>query len=161
MTIPSFAEPDPSDFGAVSAEVGAKEILKNRNPTAAIGSLFYRIVVAIRTDLMSLSSSISALPAAPTLTAVKTSEYAAGYREIVQANATGGAFSIHLPTAVGKTADDFVTVKKSSASTNTITIDQALGQTIDGAASYAMADAWQSATFIPDGTNWLAFPTAS
>lgn len=68
-------------------------------------------------------------------------------------NSTTGAFTITLPTAVGITGRVY-TVKKIDASANAVTVDGDGSETIDGAATYALATQWKSVTVISNGTNW-------
>lgn len=72
--------------------------------------------------------------------------------DVVLADATGGAFPVTLPTAVGA-AGRTVTVKKVDASVNAVTVASA-GGTIDGAVSIAMATQNEALTATSDGANW-------
>lgn len=76
------------------------------------------------------------------------------YWQTARCNPTIGGFTIDLPTAVGRAGVD-ITVKNVSASTNTITVDCAGAETIDGAATFAMSTARQSITVRSDGSNWM------
>lgn len=83
-----------------------------------------------------------------------TSTSTAAYGETVRCNPTLGGFTVNLPTAVGKAGVD-ITVKNTTASTNTITIDGNGSETIDGSATFAMSTARQAITVRSDGTNWM------
>lgn len=67
---------------------------------------------------------------------------------------TAGSVVIALPTAVG-TAGRRYRVKKMVAA-NTLTVDpDIVGQTIDGAASWATTDQYAYLELVSDGANWL------
>lgn len=66
---------------------------------------------------------------------------------------TTGAMTANLPTAAGITGRVY-TVKKIDASANAVTLDGDGTETIDGAATFALATQWKSVTIISTGTNW-------
>lgn len=96
----------------------------------------------------------SAVGGISTITAVKTATYTAAVGEIVRCNPSGGAFTVNLPTAVGNGGRSIV-VKNVTSSTNAITIDGSASQTIDGATTYDIAEAYGSRTLVSDGANWM------
>jgi len=72
----------------------------------------------------------------------------------VLADATGGAFDVTLPSAVGRRGREFF-VKRISA-TNTVTVKSS-GGTLDGTAAatgIALDAQNKGRTFRSDGTNW-------
>lgn len=71
----------------------------------------------------------------------------------VNGNATGGAFTITLPTAVGNTGF-MVTLRKSDSSSNAVTIDGDGAETIDGATTLALTAQYDVVGLISDGTAW-------
>ncbi|MFD4740632.1 hypothetical protein ACFWNQ_25190 [Streptomyces virginiae] len=84
----------------------------------------------------------------------KTGNYTAGsFDEVVTVDATSGPVTITLPTAVGRTRP--VTVKKVDASGNSVTIDGAGSETIDGQLTRVLAAQWRSATLVPSGSGWV------
>lgn len=95
-------------------------------------------------------------PAGPTTPSinpvVKSAAYTAADHDVVLANATGGAFTVTLPTP---TNGAHVMVKKTDASANAVTVAHAGAETIDGAASVALATQWARTELISDGTNWF------
>lgn len=74
--------------------------------------------------------------------------------DIVLGNATGGAFSVTLPTAVGISGREYV-VKRINSGANSVTVGTTGGQTIDGAATKVLNAQYLSARMVSDGTNWL------
>lgn len=71
----------------------------------------------------------------------------------VLADATGGAITITLPLAVNS-ADRQISVKKTDASGNAVTLDGNGAETIDGAAGYALPAQNNFVTVLCDGINW-------
>ncbi len=70
--------------------------------------------------------------------------------EVIEADATSGAYAVTLPTAVGRSRR--VTIVKVDSTTNAITITPQSGQTIDGASSIIIAAEWGSVTLSPSPT---------
>jgi hypothetical protein len=77
-----------------------------------------------------------------------------GCDETVTANATGAAFQVTLPTAVN-IGGRRITVKKTDVSANAVTVGTTSAQTIDGAASFALAAQFKYITVQSDGANWI------
>jgi len=97
----------------------------------------------------------------PVATAVanKTSAYTLGAADsIVIADATSGAYTITLPTAVGIIGRQYM-VKKIDSSSNAITVGTTSSQTIDGATTFALVARWQFVTVVSDGSNWIISST--
>lgn len=67
-------------------------------------------------------------------------------------DATGGGVTLTLPSAAEITGRVY-TVKKIDASGNSVTIDPAGSETIDGAATKVLSTQWQSFTFQSNGAN--------
>lgn len=70
----------------------------------------------------------------------------------VLVDATAGAVTANLPPAASCPGFS-VTIKKTDASGNAVTVDAA--ETIDGAANYPLAAQWDSVTVQSDGTNYV------
>jgi hypothetical protein len=73
----------------------------------------------------------------------------------VFADATGGAFTVTLPSAVAN-AGRIIRIKRTSTANNTVTVASAAGN-VEGAATYGGLSGngpRPSATFASDGTNW-------
>jgi len=73
--------------------------------------------------------------------------------DVILGNASGGAFSVTLPTAIGRQGRIF-TVKKTDSSGNAVTISTTGGQTIDGAVSVSLGAQFSSRMVMSDGANW-------
>ncbi len=89
------------------------------------------------------------VPAAKTATAIE----AAG-DGVVRCDATTGAIVYTLLTAAGRPGAKLY-VKKIDASANTVTIDPAGAETIDGAATLVLSARWDAVLLVSDGVNWL------
>jgi len=84
----------------------------------------------------------------------KNSNYAAtATDQIILCDATAGAFTVTLPTAIGNNGQQY-TFKKIDATTNGITINTSASQTIDGNASNVLSTQNASVTLSSDGANW-------
>ena len=83
--------------------------------------------------------------------ATTTAEYSDGTLLI---DATGGARTVNLLPAA-YVVDRVYTVKKVDAGVNAVTVDPSGAETIDGAATYALALQWASVTIRCDGTAWF------
>jgi hypothetical protein len=68
-------------------------------------------------------------------------------------NATSGAVTITLPTAVSNAAS-FI-IKKTDSSTNKVTIDAYSTETIDGGTTYVLNDQYNYVEIVSNGTNWV------
>ena len=68
-------------------------------------------------------------------------------------NATSGAVTITLPTAVNNNAS-FI-IKKTDSSANVVTIDGASSETIDGDLTYKLNDQYNYVEIVSNGTNWV------
>lgn len=84
----------------------------------------------------------------------KTSAYTAtDSDEMIRANASGGAFTVTLPTAASRAGKRF-TIKKTDSSANVVTVGTTSSQTIDGATTYSLATQYKAVTVVSDGSNW-------
>lgn len=85
----------------------------------------------------------------------KTGAYTlAATDSIVTGNASGGAFSLTLPTAANIAGRTY-TLKKTDSSANAITVATTSAQTIDGAASVSLAAQYDYVSVVSDGANWI------
>ncbi|MEU6397872.1 hypothetical protein ABZ867_12930 [Streptomyces cinnamoneus] len=72
--------------------------------------------------------------------------------EVLLVDASGGNRLITLISAVA--TPNSYTIKKVDSSGNTVTVDGAGSETIDGAATKVLSSQWESVTLIPSGGNW-------
>lgn len=77
-----------------------------------------------------------------------------GFDILIEVDATGGAVTINLFTAVGNTGKQ-VTVIKTDSGANAVTIDPSGAETVNGQATYALAAQYESARLESDGSAWL------
>jgi hypothetical protein len=90
----------------------------------------------------------------PRYTAVATTYTTLQRDSFVACDATSGAFTITLLTAVG-CAGLTQTFKKTDSSANAVTIDASSTQTIDGLTTYALSAQYSWLTIVSNGANWL------
>lgn len=76
-----------------------------------------------------------------------------GLNLVMACDATAGNQDLSLPS--GSPAGRVVVVKKADGGANTVTINTAGAETIDGAASLVLSAAWEKVMLIFNGTNWL------
>jgi len=92
-------------------------------------------------------TSVSALSATTTLTA-STSD------AVYLVDASGGAVTVKLPDP--STVSNKITIKKTDAAANDVTVDAHASETIDGAATDTISTQYESASYVTDGTNWFS-----
>lgn len=73
---------------------------------------------------------------------------------IIKADATSGGITVNLPSASPNPVA--YTIIKADASGNTVTVDPAGSQTINGSATRVLSAQWETVTLRSDGTNWIA-----
>jgi hypothetical protein len=123
--------PDPSGTGTVPLTIGAAlDTLAAQN--------YVRWLDLRTTDTISASGP-----------AITTDDSLS----VLLADASGGAVAVALP-APGPYADKWLTVKKTDATSNVVTLDPGVGVTIDGAGTQVIAYQYDAITLISDGTNW-------
>ena len=74
--------------------------------------------------------------------------------EIITGDATSAAFTITLPTAVGKNGQTY-TIKRINSGANAVTVATTSSQTIDGAATYALSAQYNYVKVVSDGSHWI------
>ena len=91
--------------------------------------------------------------------AAADSPYTVQPRDVfLRGNATAGAITVNLPTAVGRAGAMYI-VKKSDASANAVTVTPNGAETIDGAATFPLPAQWDAVMVQSDGTNWMVLAT--
>lgn len=103
----------------------------------SIDGLLY---TATNTDITSISS-------VTTLTASHRNH-------LVLCDASSAGFDVDLTAASTIGTDFTVTIKKTDATANVVTIDPNSSETIDGSASYLLRSQNDAVTLVCDGTNW-------
>jgi len=88
-----------------------------------------------------------------TATSVTATYTIKGDDQIVKADATSGAFTTTLPTAVGVTGKLY-TIKRTNSGSNAVTVGTTSSQTIDGSTTYTLANQYDAITVYSDGSNW-------
>jgi len=89
------------------------------------------------------------------MTAVKTATYTAtDDDDLIPCDASGGAFTVNLPTAVGRSGKRF-TITKTTSSTGAVTIDGDSTETIGGDSTKTLDFQHESITIMSDGANWI------
>ena len=84
----------------------------------------------------------------------KTGNYTLTATDVrIRADATSAAFTLTLPTAVGKTGKHYG-VKKIDTSTNFVIIDPNASETIEGMSTWELRSTGADVEFVSDGTNW-------
>lgn len=84
-----------------------------------------------------------------------TTTYSIGNNDnLVLANATSGAFTVTLPTAVGITGRQ-IRVFKTDSTVNRVTIATTSSQTINGSTTQVLGTQYDVVTMVSDGANWV------
>lgn len=99
---------------------------------------------AIEESKLSLVRTFTSKTAAYTLTSTDDG---------LTCDASGGAFTVTLPPSSGIAGKEY-TIFKSDASANAVTVDGNASETINGAATFILANQYASVTVKSDGTNW-------
>lgn len=169
-----FSTSLPVRFGAIAKFDNDIQMLTNKplylNPTGTAGICHYSegtyIWGAAGTEPYSLHfQGVAQAPAyfempvkidggITTPITTKTASYTATAADsTILGDATIGAITISLPTAVGIAGRKY-TVKKIDSSANAVILDPAGTETIDGVATLSLTTQWGRATVQSDGANW-------
>ena len=147
MTVPSWLTVSGSPItgsgtlAVTATSTGANLFLAAPNGTA--GAMTPRAIVVADLPPNGNSTQFVTVTSNTTLTNTSTS---------VLVNATGGAVTITLPTAIGSNYQ--YTVKKIDSSANTVTVNTTSAQTIDGASTQVISGQYNSMTVKSDNNNW-------
>jgi hypothetical protein len=128
-------------LAVTATSTGANLFLAAPNGTA--GAMTPRAIVVADLPPNGNSTQFVTVTSNTTLTNTSTS---------VLVNATGGAVTITLPTAIGSNYQ--YTVKKIDSSANTVTVNTTSAQTIDGASTQVISGQYNSMTVKSDNNNW-------
>lgn len=101
------------------------------------------------------AGTVITIDTTPSLAVVsKTANYTATTSDnVVLCDATGAAFTIILPTAVGNTGKNLIIVKTDSTA-NIVTIDGNASETIDGSLTVICEVQYERISIVSNGTNW-------
>lgn len=146
---------DPDGMDDASATVGAMQTTNDPYPGSAES-----LPTSLRGELQRIRYLIKQQHGAaqwyifPDLV-TKTTTYTITVNDrVVLCNATSGAFTVTLPTAVGNT-DKMFFIKKTDSSANAVTIDGSGAETIDGAATATLAVQYDFRVIVSNGTGWF------
>lgn len=84
----------------------------------------------------------------------KTANYTAAANDFVDGNASGGAFTVTLPTAAS-IAGKRIAVRKNESSLNAVTVDADGSETINGSLTFVLTIQDDIVYLVSDGTNWM------
>lgn len=91
-----------------------------------------------------------------TVTTIKTANYTMAMNELARASATGGAFTLTLPTAVGVAGQRLAAYRTDQTLANIVTINTTSSQTIGNfGTSVTLATQDEYWLFVSDGANWI------
>jgi hypothetical protein len=82
----------------------------------------------------------------------KNGAYTAVNKEVVLVDASGGGVTINLPASPND--GDFIDIKKTDSSSNTVTIS-GNGNNVDGVANVYLYVQYESICIVSDGSNWF------
>jgi hypothetical protein len=85
---------------------------------------------------------------------ITTTYTATDLDSLILCNATGGAFTVTLPAVAGVSGKK-LTIKKTDASGNAVTVDGNGAETIDGAATASLASQYKYISVISNGVGWF------
>ena len=147
-------EPD-GPVGATARRPGADAAVANVSNKLVIGATTPPLIYGdFSTNQVAVNGTLSSKGTINAITA-KTSAYTALVSdEIITGDATSAAFTITLPTAVGKTGQTY-TIKRVNSGANAVTVGTTSSQTIDGAATYALSAQYKYVKVVSDGSHWI------
>ncbi|TWT61706.1 hypothetical protein [Rubinisphaera italica] len=74
--------------------------------------------------------------------------------EVILCDASGGAFTITLPSAVDLFGRQY-TIKRTNSGVNDVTLGTTSSQTIDGQTTQVLGSQYDKLTVVSDGSNWM------
>lgn len=123
--------------GVVVTEAGSETLTNKTLTSPAINS----------PTITGLNVAINATPKTSNYTLTTTDDEILG-------NASGGAFTFTLPTAVGASGKIYLLKRTDQTLANQITVNTTSSQTIDGITSTTLATQYESIRVRSDGANW-------
>jgi hypothetical protein len=122
---------------------------KTADPATPVDGMIWR-------NASALNMQTSAGGTTNLITAVinKTGAYTAiDSDRVITCDASGGAFTITLPAASGRTGRIYH-IKKTDSSANGVTVDGNASETIDGSTTVILSSQHDSIMIVSDGSNW-------
>lgn len=114
-------------------------------------------VVAGATDITSITDERLAYTIeGPGVLALSGAATLGAGTRVVTCDATGGAFAVTLPTAVGISGRTY-RIKKIDATVNGVTVTAAGLEMIEGSGTFVLSVQWDGVSLVSDGTRWLIF----
>lgn len=102
-----------------------------------------------------LRSELGVTPSWASGVSSPTATYTATAQDLtVLGNTTSAAFTITLPAAATRNGEP-LTITKTNATANDLTIDGNASETINGSATIALSAQYESVTLVPNGSNWF------
>lgn len=154
---------------AVKIEAGTNTVTINRAGTDTISGATSKVLSILESGVHLIADTgaapdewtaldFGAVTAAGNLAvASKTANYTlTANDDVILGDASSGAFTLTLPTAVGNTGKKFL-IKKTDASSNGLTIDGNASETIDDELTQVITEPKQAVEVISDGSNWQLF----
>jgi len=109
--------------------------------------------IALEDLVFRLDDNINVL-SRPTVASVTTTYTATDLDSLILCDATAGAFTVTLPAVAGVSGKK-LTIKKTDASGNAVTVDGNGAETIDGAATKSLASQYKYISVISNGAGWF------
>lgn len=141
--------------GLELAATGLGVLLDATNPGLQLTTGLKILLNGASLTLAAGGLSVTAPAGQWSVTAIKTANYNAVIGELVRCDASGGSFTVTLPTAVGVSGQSIIVKPVVLSVLNSVTVNTTGGQTIDGAASATLLNTLVSQTYTSDGANWL------
>lgn len=137
------------------ANGGTSQTTANAALNALLPSQGSNATKFLQTDGTNTSWQASASGAAAYTVVSKTANYSASVGDWVKVDASGGAFTVTLPTAVGVSGQKIVVDRSDMTLTTLVTIARTSGQNIDGvAANVSAATQNEKWVFVSDNVGW-------
>ena len=137
--------------GATNSPVGTLEIEGFNPSVTATTSTSVNLYIKFKDEAGNVHTR--QLWVRPLVTEVTTTYTAQNIEEHILADATGGAFTITMPTASGREGYVY-TVKKTDSSANAVKVDGLVDETIDGDADFDLEFQDETITLVSDGSDW-------
>jgi len=134
-----------------------KLVITDSNDNIVPGGTIDNINEYDQRDWTGLLATIADLNSTITTALSKNTTYTVAIddrNKTILADATSSSFTINLPTAVSAGNKFRINIKKVDTSTNTVTIDPAGSETIDGRSTYILYDYNDTIRLQSDGSNW-------